>query len=140
MAIATFFVAVLALLPMLVGQDESAARVEIKVTQKYLVPVCLNGRPVDSDQRRWWLTPGSHSLAFTMRNAPRSARGDAVPGVALVRFTLDAEHKYEVEIRAPATTFTSRAWKSGEWRPVVRDRTVDRIVSSEPDWVAGCEQ
>jgi hypothetical protein len=79
-------------------------RVEIKVTQKYLVPVCLNGRPVDSGERRWWLTPGSHTLAFTMRNTPRSAVADAeaVPGIAVVRFMLDAEHKYEVEIRAPA--------------------------------------
>jgi hypothetical protein len=53
---------------------------------------------------------------------------------------LDAEHKYEVEIRAPATTFASRVWKNGDWKPVVRDRTVDRIVSSEPEWLAaGCE-
>jgi hypothetical protein len=138
MVIATFIVAVLPLMPMFVEQDESAARVEIKVTQKYLIPLCLNGRPVDSNQRVWWLTPGSHSLAFTMRNAPRSAVADAdtVPGIAVVRFMLDADHKYEVEIRAPATTFTARVWKSGEWKPVVRDRTVDRIVSSEPDWLA----
>ncbi len=143
MVTATFIVAVLPLMPIFAEQHESAARVEMKVTQKYLVPVCLNGRPVDSGERRWWLTPGSHSLAFTLRNAPRSAVADAeaVPGIAVVRFMLDAEHRYEVEIRAPATTFTSRVWKSGEWKPVVRDRTADRLVSSEPDWlVAGCEQ
>lgn len=143
MVAVTFIVAVPLLMPMFAVQDESAARVEIKVTQKYLEPVCLDGRSVDSGERRWRLAPGGHSLAFTMRNEPRStvANAGVVPGIAVVRFMVDAEHKYEVEIRAPATTFTSRVWKSGEWKPVVRDRTEDRIVSSEPDWlVAGCEQ
>lgn len=110
--------------------------VEIKVTQKYLVPVCLNGQAVNADQRGWRLAPGRHSLAFTMRNSPRpgvtGAGGE--PGTALVRFVLEAGHRYEVESRAAATAFSLRVWKLGEWKPVVRDRTVDRIVSEEPEW------
>jgi hypothetical protein len=141
--VATFIAAFLPFMPISQEPEESGARVEVKVTQKYLVPVCLNGRPVDAGERLWRLAPGSHSLAFTMHNAPHQAvaGADVAPGIAVVRFPLDAEHKYEVEIRAPATTFASRVWKTGEWKPVVRDRTVDRIVSSEPEWlVAGCEQ
>jgi len=142
MVVATFIAAVLLFTPIPLEPEESAHRVEVKVTQKYLVPACLNGRPVDAGERRWRLAPGSHSLAFTMHNAPRQAvaGADVAPGIAVVRFMLDAEHKYEVEIRAPATTFASRVWKNGDWKPVVRDRTVDRIVSSEPEWLAaGCE-
>jgi len=142
MVVAAFIASVVLLTPIPLEPGESAPRVEVKVTQKYLEPVCLNGRPVESGERHWRLAPGSHSLAFTMHNAPRQAvaGADVAPGIALVRFMLDAGHKYEVEIRAPATTFASRVWKNGEWKPVVRDRTVDRIVSSEPEWlVAECE-
>jgi hypothetical protein len=120
---------------------QSANAVDVKVTQKYLMPVCLDERPVAAGERDWRLAPGSHSLAFTMRNAPRRgvASADVAPGIAVVRFILDPEHTYEVEIRAPAATFASRVWKRGDWKPVVRDRTVDRIVSGEPEWLAdGC--
>lgn len=143
MVVATFIAALLPFMEISPQPEESGARVEVKVTQKYVVPVCLNGRPVDAGERLWRLAPGSHSLAFAMRNAPRHAvaGADVPPGIAVVRFTLDPEHKYEVEIRAGATTFASRVWKTGEWKPVVRDRTVDQIVSSEPEWlVAACEQ
>jgi hypothetical protein len=62
------------------------------------------------------------------------------PGVATVRFALEAGHRYEVEVRAPALSFSWRVWVQGEWKPVVRDRTVDRIVSSEPEWTSeGCQ-
>jgi hypothetical protein len=30
--------------------------------------------------------------------------------------------------------FARRIFKRGTWKPVVRDRTTDRIVSSEPVW------
>lgn len=143
MVVTKFIAAVLLFMPIPLQPDESASSVGVKVTQKDLVPVCLDGRPVDAGERVWRLAPGSHTLAFTMHNAPRHAvaQADVPPGIAVVRFMLDAKHKYEVEIRAPATTFAYRVWKSGEWKPVVRDRTVDRIVSSEPEWlVAGCEQ
>lgn len=119
-----------------------SGEVEVKVTQKYLVPTCVNGGPVDAGERRFDLAPGTYSLAFTMRNAARQRvpGADAAPGIAVVQATLEAGHKYEVEVRAPAMTFSSRIWKSGEWKPVVRDRTIDRIVSGEPEWQAsGCE-
>lgn len=122
--------------------SDSALESDVKVTQKYLVPVCVDGGAVESRDRRWELAPGSHSLAFTMRNSARPGvpGTEVAPGVAVVGVILEAGHKYEVEIRAPATTFSSRVWKQGEWRPVVRDRTMDRIVSGEPEWkVSGCE-
>ena len=108
--------------------------VEVKVTQKYLVPICLDGAPVNGD-RHWRLTLSEHTLAFTMRNEPRHpATPEAAPGFAVVRFIPQAEHRYEIEVRAEATAFSSRAWNRGEWKPVVRDRTTDEIVSSEPEW------
>jgi len=39
-------------------------------------------------------------------------------------------------VRADSTAFSTRVWRSGEWTPVVRDRTTDRIVSSTPVWSA----
>ncbi len=122
---------------------DSPLRVDVKVTQKYLVPVCVNGAPVGEGERSWRLLPGNHSLAFTMRNAARKRvpGAEQAPGVAVVQVMLELGHEYEVEVRAPAMTFASRVWTLGEWKPVVRDRTADRIVSSEPDWmVSGCER
>jgi hypothetical protein len=128
--------------PAQVEASDSTLEVEVKVTQKYLVPLCLDGRPVESGDRRWKLASGSHSLAFTMRNSPRTEvpGAEVAPGFAVVGVVLEAGHEYEVEIRAPETTFSSRVWKEGEWKPVVRNRTTDRIVSGEPEWKAsGCE-
>ena len=76
-------------------------------------------------------------MAFTMRNEPRSggaATSAQSPGVAAVTFALEAGHDYEVEVRAEATTFSRRVWQAQQWTPAVRDRTTDRIVSSEPRW------
>jgi hypothetical protein len=117
----------------------TAARVGVKVTQKYLVPVCVDHAPVKEGEREWHLIAGGHSLTFTMRNDPRPGMGggDRVPGTARVSFTLVTGHEYEVEIRAPATTYGTRVWTRGEWKPVVRDRTEDRIVSSDPEWTDG---
>jgi hypothetical protein len=117
-----------------------AAATEIRVTQRYLVPLCLNGVPVKAGERRWRLGTGEQSLTFTMRNAPRHATSEStMPGIALVRFTLEPGHRYEVEVRAAPDAFSLLVWKQREWKPVVRDRTTDRIVSNEPEWTAkGC--
>ncbi len=108
----------------------------MKVTQKSLQPLCLDGAAVKPGERSWRLSGREHAVAFTMRNRPRTgvAGSDVTPGVAVVRFTPEAGHKYEVEVRAPATTYSTRVWERGAWAPVVRDRTVDGIVSSEPEW------
>src|SRR3990172_5751285 len=72
--------------------------VEVKVTQKYLVPVCIDGAPVEGD-RHWRLALSEHILGFTMRNEPRHAAApEAAPGFAVVRFTPEAEHRYEIEV------------------------------------------
>jgi hypothetical protein len=90
--VVTKFVAALVLfVPMPFQADDSASGVEVKVTQKHLVPVWLDGRKVDAGERVWRLVPGSHALAFTMHNAPRHAlaEADVPPGIAVVRFVLD---------------------------------------------------
>jgi hypothetical protein len=108
---------------------------DVKVTQKYLWPLCLNGAPVTPGERRWRLPLQTQSLAFTMRSTGQGAAApDGGAGVALVHFTPEAGHRYEIEVRAPAASYSYRAWKQGEWKPVVRDRTSDRIVSDEPAW------
>lgn len=121
---------------------------DVKVAHRHLEPVCLDGAPVKPGERNWRLEPGTHSLALTMRNDPRQGMEPhqrvvpkGAPGVAAVSFNLEAGHRYEVEVRAPATAFSTRLWERGEWRPVVRDRTVDREVSGEPLWLdAGCRR
>lgn len=78
-------------------------------------------------------------LAVTMRNQPRpgmAPAGDADPGTAIVRFTPEPGHRYEVEVRADAASFSRRVWTTGAWAPVVRDRTTDRVVSGDPEWAA----
>jgi ketosteroid isomerase-like protein len=112
---------------------------EVKVTHDHLVALCLDGAAVKEGERKWKLGPQEHALAFTMRNQPRSGMGGQAAGVAVVKFTPEAGHAYEVEVRAPGESFSTRVWERGQWSPVVRDRTVDRIVSSEPEWTdAAC--
>jgi len=110
--------------------------VEVTITQKYLEPLCVNGISVKAGQRRWRLEPREHALTFTMRNEPRLGTRDAEAdaGVAAISFSAEPGHRYEVETRAPASTYSLRVWKRGEWQPVVRDRTADRIVSTGPEW------
>jgi hypothetical protein len=52
-----------------------------------------------------------------------------------VSFTPVADHKYEIEVRGDVAAFSTRVWTKDEWRPVVRDRTTDEIVSSDPKWI-----
>ena len=118
----------------------AAERARLKVTRSDLVPQCFDGTPVPAGTRSWDLAAGELSLVFSMRSQPR--HGGVVPdsGWAAITFTAEPGHRYEVEVRADATAFSTRVWRSGEWRPVVRDRTTDRIVSSAPVWSAraGC--
>ena len=117
--------------PVLLAQPAPSAKV--KVTQSHLTPTCLDAKPT-GDKRTWTLATGDHAMAFTMRNEPRSGASAESPGVAAVTFALEAGHDYEVEVRADPTTFSRRVWQPQQWTPVVRDRTTDRIVSSEPRW------
>ena len=80
-------------------------------------------------------------MLFTMRNDPRKGGmpqqandPKSAPGFAAVSFTLETGHKYEIEVRAPAMALSTRVWEREDWKPVVRDRTADRLVSSEPSW------
>ena len=139
----TYIIAAVALLaasgtPQVSAQP--AASVKVKVTQSYLVPTCLDGMPTGG-KRTWTMPAGVHTMSFTMRNEPRpggAAASTGSPGVAAVTFTLEAGHNYEVEVRADPTTFSRRVWEREQWQPVVRDRTADRIVSSEPRWDDAC--
>lgn len=116
----------------------AAPQAQVKVTQKGLRVLCLDGAAVGA-QRTWSLAPGSHRLSATMANAPRTGApgADAQPGTAEVTFTLEGGHRYEIEVRGLVKSFAFRAWRRGEWKPLVRDRTADREVSGEPEWVEG---
>jgi hypothetical protein len=137
----TVSTALVLLLGLPLGASSPQQTADVKVTQKYLVPMCLDGSPVKPGERRWKLSPADHSMAFTMRNNPRkgSMTTPPAPGLAVIKFTLDAGHKYELETRAESMTFSTRVWERGAWSPVVRDRTADRVVATEPVWTdAGC--
>ena len=124
-----------------VGASSAQQPAEVKVTQKYLVPMCLDGAHVKSGERRWKLSPTQHSMTFTMKNNPRKGMvaTPGGPGIVVIKFTPEAGHKYELEARAASTTFSTRMWERGAWSPVVRDRTADRVVPTEPVWTeAGC--
>jgi hypothetical protein len=111
----------------------------VHVTQKHLVPVCLDGKAVTGGDRRFSLAPGEHTLVATMGNDPRPGMGTgAEAGHARVKFTTKAGQRYEVEVRAPETSYSVREWKKGDWRPVVRSRGKDGgLVSGEPEWTDG---
>ena len=118
-----------------VGVAASAQQLaRLEVTRSDLVPQCLAGAPVPSGTRSWELPAGETSLLFSVRSRPR--HGDTAPdsGWAAITFTAEPGHRYEAEVRADSTAFSTRIFRSGEWTPVVRDRTTDRIVSSAPGW------
>ena len=122
-----------------IGASNAQQPADVKVTQKYLVPVCLDGVPVKPGERRWKLSAAEHSMTFTMRNNPRKGMMTTppAPGVAVIKFTVEAGHKYELETRAESTTYSTRVWERGAWSPAVRDRTADRVVATEPVWIDG---
>jgi len=104
-----------------------ALRAEVNIRQKLLVPGCVDGTPMKAYQRRWRLELGPHTASFTLGS------DDGRAGFAAVRFTPEAGHKYEIEVRTD-DAFARRVFERGTWKPVVRDRTTDRIVSGEPEW------
>jgi hypothetical protein len=108
----------------------------LTVTHRHLVPVCRDGLPVAAGTRSWPTAEAPITLTFTMRNQPRPGIANASPGHATVTFTPEPGHRYEVEVRSATQAFSTRVWPEGQWAPVVRDRTTDRVVSGEPSWGA----
>jgi hypothetical protein len=106
---------------------------DVRITNAHLVAACVDGKPVEAGERRWRGTE-SMSMTFTMRNAPRTGRPDAAPGYAAIAFTPERGHVYEIEVRSDPQLYSARVWPKGEWKPVVRDRTTNQIISSEPQW------
>lgn len=118
-----------------------ATTADLKVTHRSLVPLCFNSTPAKGE-RHWKVGADPVTLAFTMRNEPRTPHqdSDVSAGVAVIGFQPEIGHTYEVEVRADATAFSRRVYPKGEWMPVVRDRTTDRIVSGPPEWrAADCD-
>jgi hypothetical protein len=110
----------------------------LAITQPALIAQCVNGTAVAPRTRTWTVT-APVVLAVTMRNEPRpgmAPAGDGDPGTATISFTPEPGHRYEVEVRADATRFSTRVWPKGGWTPVVRDRTTDAVVSGAPVWGA----
>jgi len=112
---------------------------DVRVGNSHLVATCFNGAPIDGNNVRDWKLSVPTAFVFTMKNQPRSGIENHAPGLAAISFTPQAGHTYEIEVRADAATFSKRVWPKGEWKPVVRDRTTDQIVSGEPQWVDGCK-
>ena len=116
----------------------SARPADLRISNTNLLATCFAGKPI-SDGKRSWSVTEPVSMTFTMRNQPRSGIDNRDPGIAVVSFTPVADHKYEIEVRGDAAAFSTRVWTKGEWRPVVRDRTTDQIVSTDPKWIeTGC--
>lgn len=114
----------------------AAADASVKVTHRHLVPVCVGGASITNGQRAWKVGDAPLTMTFTMKNAPRPGIENQAAGYATITFTPVAGHRYEIEVRADATTFSRRVWPEGEWSPAVRDRTTDGIVTSRPTWGA----
>jgi hypothetical protein len=118
------------------GMDDKA---RLAVTHRDLIPECLDGSSVPAGTRSWMLAPGQVSLVLSMRSQPRPGRPQPDSGRATISFSAEADHRYEVEVRAEQEAYSTRVWRAGEWQPVVRDRTTDRVVSDQARWVeAGC--
>lgn len=110
---------------------------EVRISNRHLAATCVAGDPA-GPQRKWRVSAPT-ALTLTMRNNPRPGIGNTDPGQAMVTFTPEPGHGYDIEVRADPMTFSTRVWKAGEWTPVVRDRATGRIVSAAPRWVeAGC--
>lgn len=121
------------------GVAAADGTIQVKVTQRDLVARCVDGQAVDAGTRAWKVQPGPMTLAFSMRGQERPGRSLPDPGTAEISFTAETGHRYEVEVRADSAASSARAWRAGEWVPVVRDRTTDRVVSDAARWVAaGC--
>jgi hypothetical protein len=116
----------------------TGAAASLKITNSHLLATCVDGTPIAAGRRRWEpIAP--ITLTLTMRNEPRPGIENADPGLAVITFTPEAGHKYEIEVQAAATANSTRVWPRGEWTPTVRDRTSNRVVSDNPRWVAsGC--
>jgi hypothetical protein len=114
------------------------APADVRVTHSHLVVTCVNGQRVDGKTRHW-RPSRPMQLTFTMRNEPRPGVANHEPGLAVISFSAEVNHRYEIEIRANVESYSTRVWKRSEWKPVVRDRTTDAIVSGEPRWIErGC--
>jgi hypothetical protein len=130
---ATTLVLLLTMSALLPAHSDDA---RLAITQPALIVQCFNGT-VAAPRTRSWTVTGPVTLALTMRNQPRpgmAPAGDSDPGTAVIDFTPEPGHRYEVEVRAAAATFSQRVWPKGGWTPVVRDRTTDSIVSGTAEW------
>jgi hypothetical protein len=105
----------------------------LTITHRALRAQCINGQ-VPGRARAWTVDRSPVTLALTMANDPRPGAAAPKAGTAVVTFTPEPGHRYEVEVRAAAHTYAQRVWAEGEWTPVVRDRTTDAIVSTAPTW------
>ena len=118
------------------GPTEAPA--SLKITNSHLVATCFDGKPVAVTERSW-NAAGPVSLTFTMKNEPRPGIENVAAGLALITFTPQAGHRYEIEVQTVASANSMRVWPRGKWTPTVRDRITGTVVSNEPRWIAvGC--
>lgn len=105
---------------------------DVRVSNSYLQTTCVDAKA--SAERKWDLPKRDVSMTFTMKNQPRPGRPDAEAGLASIAFTPEPGHVYEIEVRSDPQMYSTRVWPKGEWKPVVRDRTTNQIISGEPQW------
>ena len=114
------------------------AGASVRITNAHLIATCFDGKPVAATERHWNVN-APVSMTFTMKNEPRPGIQDVQPGLAVITFTPEAGHRYEIEVQTVASANSTRVWPRGKWTPSVRDRTNDRVVSSAPAWIeSGC--
>jgi hypothetical protein len=119
--------------------QRAAGSAKVTISNRHLVATCISGQAAGK-QREWHLSTTT-VMAFTMKNEPRPGIENHAPGFATIEFTPEPGHQYEIEVRGDAAAYSTRVWTKGDWKPVVRDRTTDRIVSSEPVWIeTGCRR
>jgi hypothetical protein len=125
---------VLTILTIGVLAQQPPAVADVRITNSHLVATCVAGRVAADGERAWRLSQPT-TMAFTMKNEPRPGIENHAPGIALIEFTPEAGHKYEIEVQTVASANSLRVWPRGKWAPAVRDRTTDRVVSGEPKWI-----
>src|SRR4030095_7631673 len=98
----------------------ATAAAAVRVTHSHLVVTCVDGQRVDGKTKQWHPSRPM-SLTFTMRNEPRPGSAHAAARLAVISFSPEVNHRYEIEVRADGAAYSTRGWKRGEWGPAGGD-------------------
>ena len=119
--------------------DRATGTARLTVTQRALVVQCVNGAAVPADRRSWTVTDAGHAGGDDAQPAApgMAPAGDSDPGTAIVRFTPEPGHRYEVEVRADADHLLHAGVAEGRLDAGrARPHRPIAIVSGDPEWAA----